>query len=134
MHSFPASRSASEIWSGHVAGQANVEEMPAYQSLRRHGMDRCGLAQLASRTVAVPFVSLTAGCIVISELLRRLHSGQAIELASLSMLSMADIESFPMQAPPYAFGHVSIAERPARLTPHQLRGVDAATRIQRLLA
>jgi hypothetical protein len=45
--------------------------MPAYQSLKREGMDSCGLAQLASRTVGVPFVGLIAACLVVSELLRR---------------------------------------------------------------
>ena len=71
-------------------------------------MDQCGLAQLASRTVAVPFVGLMAASIVIAELLRRLHGGQAIEVASFSALSTEDIEMVTMQAPPYAFGHVAI--------------------------
>ena len=108
MHTFPASRTAVDIWSGHDRSLLDVERMPAYQSLRRDGMDKCGLAQLASRTVAVPFVSLTAGCLVISELLRRLHGGESIELASLSMLSIDDIETVVTQAPPYAFGHVPV--------------------------
>jgi hypothetical protein len=112
MHTFPASRSAADIWSGHVSSHSNVEEMPAYRSLRQHGMDRCGLAQLSSRTVAVPFVGLTAGCLVIAELLRRLHGGQAAELISLSMLAMDDVEMVPTEAPPYAFGHGPAADVP----------------------
>lgn len=110
MHTFPASRSAAEIWSGHAPSRADVENMPAYQSLRQHGMDKCGLAQLASRTVAVPFVGLTAGCLVVAELLRRLHGGQAAELASVSMLAMDDIELVPTGAPPYAFGHLPVKD------------------------
>lgn len=112
MHTFPASRAAADIWSGRDGPALNTEKMPAYQSLRREGMDTCGLAQLASRTVAVPFVSLTAGCLVISELLRRLHGGQAVEVLSLSMLSPDDIEMVAAPAPPYAFGHVPAGSAP----------------------
>ncbi|HWE97361.1 MAG TPA: hypothetical protein VG269_25610 [Tepidisphaeraceae bacterium] len=108
MHTFPASRSAEQIWSTHAATPSNVESMPAYQSLRRQGMDTCGLARLSSRTVAVPFVGLTAGCVVISELLRRLHAGPALELAFLSLLSLEDIETVPMEAPIYALGHTPV--------------------------
>lgn len=41
----------------------------AYQQFKRAGMDSCGLTQLASRTVGVPFVGLVAGCLMMSELL-----------------------------------------------------------------
>jgi hypothetical protein len=112
MHTFPGSRSAAEIWSNAAAAPSrSVEEMPAYQALRQRGRDNCGLTQLASRTVAVPFVSLTAGCLVLSELLRRLHGGVALEVASLSLLSLDDIEVVSSQALPYSFGHLPVATR-----------------------
>lgn len=117
MHTFPASRAAADIWSGREGAAMNMERMPAYQSLRREGMDTCGLARLASRTVAVPFVSLTAGCLVISELLRRLHGGQAAEVLSLSMLSPDDIETVAAPAPPYAYGHVPAASPAGQIQP-----------------
>lgn len=106
LHSFPSARSAEEIWSRQV-GQANrnVENMPAYQALKRKGMDSCGLAQLASRTVGVPFVGLIAGCLVVSELLRRLNGGPALELASGSVAALQDIETIESQSFPYACGH-----------------------------
>jgi hypothetical protein len=75
-----------------------------------------GCPATTATAVAVPFVSLTAGCLVISELLRRLHGGQGLELASLSMLSMDDIETVPVQAPTYAFGHVPVSPVP-HITP-----------------
>ena len=60
MHTFPASRSAEELWSQQVGEvDRNFEDKPAYQALLRGGMDKCGLAQLASRTVGVPFVVLS---------------------------------------------------------------------------
>ena len=54
MHSFPSSRSPEEIWSGRIASKADdVSSLPAYVALRKAGLDACGLAQLASRTVGV---------------------------------------------------------------------------------
>lgn len=109
LHTFPASRSAEEIWSRQV-GQANknVENMPAYKALKLKGVDSCGLAQLASRTVGVPFVGLVAGCLVLSELLRRLNGGSAFELISGSLTALDDVESVTMTSAPYAFGHLPV--------------------------
>jgi hypothetical protein len=71
-------------------------------------MDACGLARLASRTVGVPFVGLIAGCLVISELLRRLHGGAPLEVASLSAASNDSVECVPhKEVSPYSFGHVA---------------------------
>ncbi len=81
--------------------------MPAYQALKDAGMDRCGLTQLASRTVGVPFVGLIAGCLVIAELLRRLNGGVALEFASGSVAALEDFECGTLDAPPYAFGHAT---------------------------
>ena len=111
VHTFPSSQSAEEIWARQV-GQANerVESMPAYQALKVGGMDTCGLAQLASRTVGVPFVGLGAACLVLSELLRRLHGGRALELASGSLAALDDFETIAMQSDPYSFGHLPVAK------------------------
>jgi hypothetical protein len=107
VHTFPASRSAEEIWSRQVGqGGEDVGDMPAYQSLKRQGLDSCGIAQLASRTVGVPFVGVIAGCLVLSELLRRLNGGQTFELVSGSVSALEDIEVIPRESKAYAFGHL----------------------------
>jgi hypothetical protein len=107
MHTFPASRSAEEIWSRQVAAaDDNFEDRPAYQTLRREGMDQCGLAQLASRTVGVPFVGLIAAALAVTELLRRLHGGTALELASGSAAALQDIEAISIPPQPFAGGYV----------------------------
>jgi hypothetical protein len=107
MHTFPATRTAKEIWSRQIGDPpTNPENMPAYQRLKSAGMDSCGLTQLASRTVGVPFVGLIAGCLVVSELLRRLHGGMALEFSAASVLSLDDIESGSTKAEAYAFGHL----------------------------
>jgi hypothetical protein len=110
LHTFPANRTAEKLWLPQVAQAAeSFEAMPAYEALRREGMDERGLAQLASRTVGVPFVGLIASCMTISELLRRLHGGVALELASGSALALENIEAVAMSPQPYTGGHSAIA-------------------------
>ena len=110
MHTFPASRSAEQLWSRQVAAtDDNFEDRPAYQALRHDGMDQCGLAQLASRTVGIPFVGLIAAALAVSELLRRLHGGTALELASGSAVALQDIEAISIPAQPFTGGYVGTA-------------------------
>ena len=99
MHAFLASRRAEDIWSGGTgAATANVEDMPAYRAMKEAGADTCGLTQLASRTVGVPFVGLIAGVMVVAELLRRLHGGTALELAAGSASALEAMEAVPVAA------------------------------------
>jgi hypothetical protein len=110
MHTFPSSFRAADIWSKDIgAATANVEDMPAYRAMKKAGADACGLTQLASRTVGVPFVGLIAGVLVIAELLRRLHGGIALELAVGSASALEGFETEAMPADPYAFGHAPVA-------------------------
>ena len=107
MHSFPSSRSPEQMWSRHIQDTSiDVSVMPAYVSLRKAGLDICGLAQLASRTVGVPYVGLIAGALAISELLRRLHGGTGLELVSGSAASLEDVEALAITCAPYAWGHL----------------------------
>ncbi|ANL68575.1 UBA/THIF-type NAD/FAD binding domain-containing protein (plasmid) [Rhizobium phaseoli] len=108
LHTFPASRTAASIWSKQVGqGNESFRGAPAYGSLAEEGMDECGLIRLASRTIAVPFVGLLAGCLVIAEVLRRLHGGTGTEVLSVSALSLGDVELVPSaNSDPYAFGFV----------------------------
>ena len=113
VHTFPASRSAEEIWSRQVGqGGESVEDMPAYQALKRQGVDSCGVAQLASRTVGVPFVGIIAACLVFAELLRRLNGGRAFELVSTSAAALEDVEAISILCKPYAFGYLQVAGHP----------------------
>jgi hypothetical protein len=110
VHAFPASSRAEDIWSKDAGtATANVEDMPAYRAMKKAGADACGLTQLASRTVGVPFVGLIAGVLVIAELLRRLHGGVALELAAGSAAALDALETVGIEPGPYAFGHVPVA-------------------------
>jgi hypothetical protein len=73
-------------------------------------MDACGLTQLATRTVGVPFVGLIAACLVISELLRRLNGGNALEFIAGSVASPEDFEVGELIAGPYAHGYINVRE------------------------
>jgi hypothetical protein len=50
---------------------------------------------------------LIAAALAVSELLRRLHGGDGVELASGSALNLDDIECCRLPFSPYAFGHLS---------------------------
>lgn len=79
-HTFPASRTARDIWrdSGQTAPMRT--DLPAYRALAAAGADRCGLTQLAGRTVGAPFVGATAATTVIGELLRLSNGAHGYEL------------------------------------------------------
>ncbi len=107
LHTLPASRSSAQIWSQHLSSTNRIAyDAPAYNALKKRGVDECGLAQLASRTVGVPFVGLTAGVFVIAELLRRLHNSAGLEQLSGSLQSVEDIEFVSTDSKPYEWGHV----------------------------
>jgi hypothetical protein len=110
MHTFPSSRRPEQIWRREDAGSAiDISSMPAYRALRKSGLNTCGLVQLASRTVGVPFVGLMAAALAVSELLRRLHGAEGVETASGSALSLDDIACVRLPVSPYAFGHLPAA-------------------------
>jgi hypothetical protein len=113
LHCFPGPKRAAAIWSGAAnAVPPDLSNMPAYQDMKRKGADACGLTQLASRTIGVPFVGLIAGALAIGELLRRLHGAPAMELVSGSVISLEDVEAFHGDFQPYAYGHVDIGTHP----------------------
>jgi hypothetical protein len=110
LHTFPSSLEAARLWSADdFRTVTNVLNMPAYEPSKHPKLDECGLAQLASRTVGVPFVGLTAGAFAIAELLRRLHGGPAIELVSGSVAALEDVEVSMLENRVYEFGHVPAA-------------------------
>lgn len=118
IHTFPGPRTPSEIWGRYEQGDNVQRNTPAYDALKAAGMDDCGLTLLKSRSVGVPFVGLTAGCLVISELLRRLHNGAHTEQLATSVLALSDVEMTERERLPYAHGHVVIpAPSPGQAPP-----------------
>jgi hypothetical protein len=110
LHTFPSSLNAAHIWSSGAADSTTeFSAMPAYQPSKHPGLDDCGLVQLASRSVGVPFVGLMAGSLAIAELLRRLNGGKALELVSGSAAALEDVAVSPIASGIYEFGHVTAA-------------------------
>ncbi|MGX7896046.1 hypothetical protein [Tsuneonella sp. HG222] len=111
LHCFPGPKRASAIWAAAAAAAIgpDVSSMPAYEAMKKKGVDRCGLTQLASRTIGVPFVGLTAATMAVGELLRRLHGGGAMELTSGSLMALDDIDNFNGAPEPYGSGHLDVA-------------------------
>ncbi len=100
LHTFPATRKARDIWKqGSETPRPATATGRAYAGMLEKGaVDACGLAMLASRSVGVPFVSLTAAAFVIAELLRRLHGGIACEVLAGSLLDLASLEAVEQEA------------------------------------
>nr|WP_298681677.1 hypothetical protein [uncultured Dongia sp.] len=106
IHTFPGPRRAADLWpTTLVLSQPTVSEMPAYKDLATKGLDKCGLAQLASRTVGVPFVGLIAGSLAIAEVLRRLNGGAGYGVIAGSTLSLGDVEAGPGSHQVYPSGY-----------------------------
>lgn len=109
LHTFPSGLSAERLWSqDNGTGRPDVSDKPAYQSLKAQGLDTCGLAQLASRSVGVPFVGLVAAAFALSELLRRLNGGQACQSIAGSLLDPDGVEAVRIGSGAYAFGHAAV--------------------------
>ena len=110
LHTFPSSRRAADLWAdtGNVTAAPlgpDTLSQPAYHTEKHPSLDHCGLAQLASRTIGVPFVGLLAATFAIAEILRRLHGGIAFEVISGCTAALEDIETSPVPSSVYAYGH-----------------------------
>ena len=73
IHTFPASRKASQLWSSMTEKASSTDALiqkPAYQALALEGYERCGLTELAGRSVGASFVGAVTSTIVIAELFR----------------------------------------------------------------
>ncbi|HEY0702954.1 MAG TPA: hypothetical protein VGD60_09330 [Candidatus Acidoferrales bacterium] len=82
-HSLPNPRPAHELWPELSADEQQrqkenfdriAQNNPGYAPL---GKDLCGRAELAGKSVAVPFVGVTAATVVLAETLRIFHGGPA---------------------------------------------------------
>lgn len=87
LHGFPQIRRARDIWSMVPQGEADLLDMPAYRRLLADGADKCGLAQLAGRTVGAPFVGAIAGAMAIAELVRLANGWSTSAIADFHLRS-----------------------------------------------
>lgn len=111
VHAFPSELHATAAFEGSAGDDADaLLELPAYATevARREGdgltteAARCGVVEVAGRTVGAAFVGATASTLVVAEELRALHDGPRFEVISLSLRSPEHLDAVPNLAPgPY---------------------------------
>jgi hypothetical protein len=85
IHTFPGTCAASEVWPADLALQAAVDLNGVYRKLAVERNDLCGITQLASRSVATPFVGAMAATLVLAEVLRPLHGSGVHDVTDLQL-------------------------------------------------
>ena len=91
VRTFPtSSRTARDVWEDMTSDAVTPTPVhqPAYDSLLRQGLDRCGVTLLAGRTVGAAFVGAATAAIVIAEALRIAMGAHAYELVDGSLRSL----------------------------------------------
>ncbi len=100
LHTVPATVSARRRWGGDPdAPAAAAPHGRAYEDLARRGAERCGLVELASRTVGAPFVGVVAASLVIAEVMRRLEGGPCLEVLDLTLRDLGSCQAVSGAAP-----------------------------------
>jgi hypothetical protein len=98
-HTLPNPRTAEELWPNLSPEEQETqrreleriaEENPAYEAL---GDDVCGRADLAGKSVAVPFVGVAAATLVLAEVIRLLHDGPAYSDIKLSLSDLNNVSA-----------------------------------------
>lgn len=97
-HSFPQKRRARDIWSNAAQTSTELLDRPAYERLAANGADRCGLVQLAGRTVGAPFVGAIAGAITVAELVRLANGLRLTAVADLHLRNLDQRAIVPQEA------------------------------------
>ncbi len=90
VHTFPGPQRARERWGGYSSNEVDnhILQKPAYETLAREGLDKCGLTTLAGRAVGACFVGAATSALVIAELLRMVHGWHAYALIDGNLRSM----------------------------------------------
>jgi hypothetical protein len=98
-HTLPNPRAVGELWPDVSPDEQEIQKReleriaqqnPAYEEL---GEDVCGRAKLAGKSVAVPFVGVTAATLVIAEAIRLLHDGPAYSDIKLSLSDLTNVSA-----------------------------------------
>ena len=92
IHTFPGVDNARDRWgkfsADHPASSDDLK--PAYEALSREGVDKCGIARLAGRSVGACFVGMVASTLMIAELLRMASGAHAYSLIDGTLRSLTN--------------------------------------------
>lgn len=101
LHTFPGPVKARAQWGEasitHTADVKAVVSATAYQDLVARGMDDCGLLEIASRTVGVPFVGVIAAILALMEIVRRLNQGPDLGVLDLTLRDLSSMQGIDGQ-------------------------------------
>ncbi len=96
LHTFPGPVTARARWgnvsSARTADARAVTRATAYQDLAERGLDDCGLLEIASRTVGVPFVGVIAATLALMEIVRRLNRGPGLGVLDLTLRDLSAMQ------------------------------------------
>ncbi|MCP5366738.1 MAG: thiamine biosynthesis protein ThiF [Hyphomicrobiales bacterium] len=96
-HGFPGVRKARDVWNPCSESFEQRVDLPAYRTLAAAGLDRCGLVQLAGRTVGAPFVGAVAAAAVVGEALRVVNGAHCYDLIDGHLRDLAHRTAVPAQ-------------------------------------
>lgn len=91
LHTFPGERQADEIfvnghWYTSDGGEAYEEEIARLVNEgESEEAARCGMVEVAGKSVGAAFVGVTAACLAIAEVLRSLHHGERSSVVSFDL-------------------------------------------------
>lgn len=88
VRTFPGPSNAADLWVA-TAEAPEVVKAPAYQALLASGVDPCGVATLATRSVGAPFVGCVAAGYVIAALMRHQLGLDAFSVIDLNLRNPA---------------------------------------------
>lgn len=95
LHTYPNARSAMDLWPDLDPSEAEKEIQRQEKMARENGgykdltKDECGRVAFAGKSIAVPFVGVTAATLVVAEALRVLHGGPAYGQLKLRLATPA---------------------------------------------
>lgn len=89
IHTFPGPQKARERWSSTKQVSNSVECLkPAYEALADEGMDDCGIASLAGRSVGASFVGTMVSTLMVAELLKLVNGSKGCGLIDGTLRSL----------------------------------------------
>lgn len=97
LHTFPGPQTARARWGGAVKPEpaTRLLKQPAYAALAEEGIDECGLALLAGRSVGASFVGTAVAALVVAEALRLIAGGPQYGLIDGSLRALARRTAIP---------------------------------------
>ncbi len=93
LHTFPGPREATALWPRDRNDGPTTDEQPAYEALRRQGMDTCGVTLLAQKAVGAPFVGCVAAAFMVAETIKLVMGGPIRSVIDLDLRAPRALDS-----------------------------------------